>query len=103
MDMINEAYTESGKGWACLGLVSLEANTALVATQAKVDSFMSSLPSGDASAAEVKRMLAELEGMMEEKEIQADKQLEDAKTYLNDVKEAEVSTACALSPPVQKR
>ena len=81
-DMINECYIESGKGWACLGLVSLEANKALVVTQAKVDSFMSSLPSGDASAAEVASMLQRLKASMDEQVRQVNVEMEDFQEFM---------------------
>merc|ERR1712064_269308 len=81
MEMITECYLESGKGWACLVLVSLDANTALVTTQAKVDAFMSSLPIGDASSKEVVAMLAKLERALGDKEEQVAAQIEDTKEF----------------------
>lgn len=91
--MLEESYIESGKGWACLGLVSLEANKALVATQGKVDAFMSALPSGDAKDEEVKEMLKKLEINMQEAEKDAEKMIQDFQD--NKAKQEEAAAALA--------
>lgn len=95
MEMVEESYIESGKGWACLGLVSLEANKALVATQGKVDAFMNSLPTGNAKDEEVKEMLKKLEINMQQAEKEAEKMLED----FQDNKAKQEEAAAALAEP----
>lgn len=76
-DEFTNAFIESGKGWAALGRVSLQAQDALVTAREAVKNVMEDLPVGEVQESRVKEMCDKLQTQIAEnyKDLDDEKQV----------------------------
>lgn len=70
LDDIRDNVANSAKGWACLGMVSTEAHTAITDAKASVDAVMNDLPTGLEGKDFINGLCSKLQSRLEEDEVE---------------------------------
>lgn len=90
-DEFQKAFVSSGKSWAALGLVSLNANTALVAARESVRGVLENLPRGDEATSKVMSMCQDLQQQIKQNVEEAEAEVEITFTEFREVKTTEMT------------